>query len=180
MTLKPTAEFDPNLVSWGGPNQARTETCSYCEQPLGEDEIPLMLWNKDGWCAEFCEKCQERYWGMIMCNDPEDDDDAEDASDPPDLGPCCICGKEDGVGNIIMLDRRAPVPGHGWGCFQCDLPMDGAVSVLCDGCLPNFQRFGMQALRFACRGRPATDGRVPIADLSLDEFVHDISKHADD
>lgn len=69
MQLQPTAEFNWQKVSWGGPNEVPTVTCSYCEAPLPDDcdpdyDIPLILWNEDGWCAQFCIECQRRYWGV--------------------------------------------------------------------------------------------------------------------
>jgi hypothetical protein len=68
-----------------------------------------------------------------------DDDDFEydlpQDDEPLDLGSCCICGKEDEtVRNLGMLSFRAPIPGTGWGCVQCGLPMDGAQVVICDEC----------------------------------------------
>lgn len=87
------------------------------------------------------------------------------------LGPCCMCGGDNAV-NIIMLHKLCPTPGRGWGCVQCGLPSDGAVSVLCEGCLANNQT----SLKFACRGYPALDGRVPFGDLQ-GEFDHDLSMH---
>jgi hypothetical protein len=46
--------------------------------------------------------------------------------DNPDLGPCCICEVESHrVRNIIMLDKEAPIPGRGWGCLACGLPLIG-------------------------------------------------------
>ncbi len=92
--------------------------------------------------------------------------------DNPNLGSCCVCGKYDPdvwVRNIIMLDRPAPIPGRGWGCFRCDLPDNGAVAVVCDNCLT-------QPLVFACRGYPAKDGRVLYESLT-GTFGHDMSKH---
>jgi hypothetical protein len=54
----------------------------------------------------------------------------------PDLGPCCGCEVTTlGACNIVMLDKKAPVAGAGWGCLVCELPHDGAVAVLCDACL---------------------------------------------
>jgi hypothetical protein len=97
-------------------------------------------------------------------------------NDEPKLGPCCICETTEGVHAIIMLNQRAPVPGHGWGCVQCDLPWDGAVAVLCDPCCEGYQA-GTTALRFACRGYPATDGRIPIDKLPPPDFDHDHAKH---
>lgn len=52
------------LVSWGAPDETRTEICSYCAEPLCDHEVPLIFWNRDGWCAEFCENCQRKWWGM--------------------------------------------------------------------------------------------------------------------
>lgn len=51
-------------VSWAAPGEPRMETCSYCDAELRDDEVPLMLWNEDGWCAEFCAGCQRRWWGL--------------------------------------------------------------------------------------------------------------------
>jgi hypothetical protein len=69
MSLSPTPDFDWLLVEWRGPKQTAATSCSYCREPLGDDEddgyeIPLMLWNKDGWGARFCINCQRRYWGF--------------------------------------------------------------------------------------------------------------------
>jgi len=97
--------------------------------------------------------------------------------DAPDLGPCCmceVCGPE--VCNIIMLDRRCAVPGHGWGCVVCGLPADGASAVLCNECLDKW-RADETRLTTACRGWPGSDGRIAIADLPAGEFAHDMAKH---
>ena len=32
--ISPKPGFDWNLVQWGGPNQPRTEHCSYCGNPF--------------------------------------------------------------------------------------------------------------------------------------------------
>ena len=94
-----------------------------------------------------------------------------------DLGPCCICAGTTGVRNVIMLHVKGRVPGHGWGCFGCDLPCDGASAVLCDPCAEAWQKG--TPLRFACRGFPAEDGRVPIEELA-EPHAHDMAKHAGD
>ncbi|MBI1207475.1 MAG: hypothetical protein GC191_09340 [Azospirillum sp.] len=93
----------------------------------------------------------------------------------PDLGPCCICSGT-APSNILMLARRAAVPGHGWGCVQCGLPSDGAVAVLCDGCLTLYQA-DAAILTACCRGWPATDGRIAIADLPQGVFEHNLAMH---
>lgn len=97
-----------------------------------------------------------------------------DDDDLPDLGPCCMCEGLAGVSNIILLERRGVVAGHGWGCIECGLPMDGASAVLCDPCFDRYLA-DESVLTIACRGYPATDGRVAIA--VLPPFNHDAAKH---
>ena len=77
------------------------------------------------------------------------------------LGPCCACGSEEGVRHLLLLDQRSPIAGRGWGCFSCALPMDGAVAVVCELCSAR-----NAPLRWACRGYPGTDGRVPVGELA--------------
>ncbi len=98
--------------------------------------------------------------------------------DIPDLGPCCICETTQGVANIFLLPRRAAIPGHGWGCFVCGLGPDGASAVLCDSCVPLYQA-NHGALRFACRGYPAIEGRIAVSELQA-PFDHDPSKHPEE
>ena len=107
-----------------------------------------------------------------------DDDDVDDPDEdyhpdpPPELGPCCVCGTTgETVRNIMMLNKRAPTPGYGWACFQCGLPPDGAIAVLCDGCLEANAK-----ITHICDGYPAEGKRVPL-DLSAPDFDHDMSKH---
>jgi len=161
-TLRPLPGFDWMLVSWGGP---RAEACSYCEAPLADGGVPLILWNEDGWCARFCDDCQRKWWGLESCDDL-DPEDEELHDDPPTLGPCCICEAETGARTIVMLPVKGVIPGHGWGCVLCKLPMDGASAVVCDECAGDLES-GTKQLRFACRGYPATDGRVPIETLTV-------------
>ncbi len=98
----------------------------------------------------------------------------QDDDDEPNLGPCCNCERTDGVRNIVLINRRAPISGHGWGCVICGLPCDGAVAVLCDDCLDK-----ADPPRFVCSGYLAKEGRVPYGDLSPEEFDHDRTKHED-
>jgi hypothetical protein len=101
---------------------------------------------------------------------------ATDPADMPDLGPCCGCETREGVRNMVMLSRRGAVPGHGWGCVVCGLPFDGVYLVLCDNCLARWQA-DEYVITVACRGYPAEDGRIAIAELPEGEFDHDESKH---
>jgi hypothetical protein len=100
----------------------------------------------------------------------------DDLDDLYALGPCCICETDQDVRNIAMLDQRAPIAGHGWGCVVCDLPPDGALAVLCDRCAGGFESKILK-LQFACRGYPASEGRVPFEDLDPAPFEHDRRKH---
>jgi len=78
------------------------------------------------------------------------------------------------VFNIILLHKKVPIPGHGWGCLQCNLPPDGAVAVLCHKCMAK-----KAEPKFACRGYPANEGRIPIDELK-GGHEHDWSKHPED
>jgi hypothetical protein len=189
-TLQPKPGFDWMLVQWGGPDEPRTEHCSYCGAELPDEDdgfIPLILSNEAGWVAEFCDKCQWQWWGIERVDDerevartlePRAQPEPAPGLDPgePDLGPCCICESTENVHNVIMLDRRGAVPGHGWGCVVCGLPSDGASAVLCDACLPRWQT-DESLLKIACRGYPKSDGRIPIAELPPGPFDHDTARH---
>lgn len=99
-----------------------------------------------------------------------------DARPEMKLGPCCICETERRVRTVLMLDFKSAVRGHGWGCFQCGLPSDGAVAVLCDLCTHRFAA-GQAALKFVCRGYPAEDGRLPYAERSRMKHEHAMERH---
>jgi hypothetical protein len=170
--LSPRSGFDWMAVSWEGPDEPPADDCSYCGAAIIPDEtVPLILWNGDGWCARFCDACMAKWWGIeTVPSFDDDDDDPSDAAngDAPDLGPCCICGGTLSVRTVIMLAVKNQVPGHGWGCVQCGLPADGASAVVCDACVARHVD-GLSlysALRFACRGYPAEDGRVSIEALT--------------
>lgn len=64
MTVRPSPDFNWIAVSWGGPDEVVAGECSYCDAPLSDEEMPLIMWNEIGWCARFCEACQRRYFGM--------------------------------------------------------------------------------------------------------------------
>lgn len=59
--------FDPMLINWGAPDQARTTRCSYWDAPFdddGDERRSLIMWNPDGWATEFCDACQRRWFGL--------------------------------------------------------------------------------------------------------------------
>jgi hypothetical protein len=86
--------------------------------------------------------------------------------------PCCACGKTNPIAkNIILLDRRAPVPGTGWGCFTCGLKADGAAAIICDDCLK-----AKAPVKFALFGYLHERKLIPIETLT-EKFEHDMLKH---
>lgn len=93
-------------------------------------------------------------------------------NDTYDLGTCCVCEGTENIRNILMLDKRAPMPGRGWGCVVCGLLQDGASAVVCDDCLE-------KPLKWACRGYPGIDGRIRIEELT-ESFHHNYRYHADE
>jgi hypothetical protein len=76
------------------------------------------------------------------------------------------------VQNVIFLNRLSPTPGAGWQCFECGLPANGAVAVLCDPC-PD----AGAEIRFVCTADPAEGGRTPLAELSEEKFKHRLEFH---
>jgi hypothetical protein len=93
----------------------------------------------------------------------------------PDMGECCACRGTGNVRNILMHNRRAPVPGTGWGCVVCHLPMDGAISILCDTCVAS----GARPLT-VCDGFPVDKKRKPVEALDPAPFDHDMKFHDED
>lgn len=97
----------------------------------------------------------------------------------PDLGSCCLCESTVDVFTVLMIRKKAPLPGRGWGCVVCGLPSDGALAVVCNTCAEQLETVGEDPatlLRFACRGYPGPDGRVPIESLT-GTHDHDRSRH---
>lgn len=88
------------------------------------------------------------------------------------LGTCCCCGGTESVRNLVMLNKKSPTPGRGWGCYVCGLLMDGAVAAVCDKCLAEKAPY-----RFVCTGYPTEEGRTPIEEVS-GTHEHNTAIHA--
>lgn len=86
------------------------------------------------------------------------------------LGPCCICRLSANVGNLMLLDFRAPVPGTGWGCVACDMPSDGAAAVLCDLCFDRYNKG--EPLRDVVSGYAGDGVRVEFTTFPKVAFGH--------
>jgi hypothetical protein len=62
--LKPAEGFDWNKLTWGRPDSPPSALCSYCSASIGEEQLPLVIANPDGWTVRFCEDCMRRWWGL--------------------------------------------------------------------------------------------------------------------
>ncbi|HEY7302167.1 MAG TPA: hypothetical protein VH684_30100 [Xanthobacteraceae bacterium] len=64
--LEPLPGFDWSRVTWGAADAPEGAHCSYldCLAPIGEDDVPLMLWDSEGRGARFCETCMRKWWGF--------------------------------------------------------------------------------------------------------------------
>lgn len=71
---------------------------------------------------------------------------------------CAACGVVKYCRNVIMLHFKAPVPGTGWGCAACHLPMDGAVAIVCDACLH-------APIRYVCLGYSSEEKFIDISEV---------------
>ena len=86
--MRPNARFNWMQVSWGAPDQIRTETCSYCDAPIDDESVPLIIWRADGWVGEFCEECQRQWWGMQSFRVVLAAHESEDEPEPQALPAC--------------------------------------------------------------------------------------------
>jgi hypothetical protein len=84
------------------------------------------------------------------------------------FGMCCLCEGNNAV-VIVFLTARSPVADHGWGCAVCGISANGAIAVLCKPCAGAYEHSDAPNielhLKWACRGYPATEGRIPFEDL---------------
>lgn len=93
-----------------------------------------------------------------------------------DLGPCCICESTKDVDNLLQLDFKVKSESC-WGCWQCGLPVEGAVAAVCDACMEKYKddvdiETKLKFLMDTAERRipmPPVEERVP--------HVHDLSKH---
>jgi len=61
MRLRFRSEFDPTLLSWGGPDEPPTRHCSICEAMFAEGDVPLIMWRPDDWCVRLCDGCVDEW-----------------------------------------------------------------------------------------------------------------------
>jgi hypothetical protein len=73
----------------------------------------------------------------------------------------------------ILARAAAAVPGTGWGCVQCGLPMDGASYLACDVCIE-----ANREPRHAILGYLSDRKREPIENVyARQKHEHDMQKH---
>ena len=76
-----------------------------------------------------------------------------------DLGSCCICELRTDVNNVLHLNFKIESESR-WGCFECDLPIEGAVACFCDACVESYGLDTVEShLRFLMNG---TEKRIPM------------------
>ena len=84
-----------------------------------------------------------------------------------DYGACCICESEGAdVRNLIQLDYKVKSE-SGCGCRRCGLAAEGAVAVVCDGCME--PELDTHAIRFLMDGR---QNRMPVQPV-YDRIPHE-------
>jgi hypothetical protein len=54
LRIKP--EIARRLV-WSRPDSTIAPFCSVCQAHIPDDEGPLMMWDSEGACVQFCERC---------------------------------------------------------------------------------------------------------------------------
>jgi hypothetical protein len=158
--------------------------CSYCSELIEEDDMPIRFFvpesEKYPHGAEYRlhEKCAQLVVDWASAREASHDEDWLQEEEWKKYGPCCACSQEgtpeNPVWNGIMLKLRGPSPGKGWGCFTCDLPLDGALAFICDRCL----ELGHERapIKWVVEGLVANKGRAPI-ETCTEFFDHDLSKH---
>lgn len=55
-------KFKPGIaerLTWSRPDSHIIPFCSLCFQHIPEDSVPLMVWNREGACVQFCDDCVE-------------------------------------------------------------------------------------------------------------------------
>ena len=99
-----------------------------------------------------------------------------------DYGTCCICEQEIEDPVLLSLSFKIHVESETkWGCYQCGLPNEGAVAVICDDCFDEDDVDFEDKIKYLMnggRGRipvPPVEDRIPHeCDLSLHPEVGEI------
>jgi hypothetical protein len=71
--LSPVFGFDWSRVRWDAADMPQRHDCSYCGARIGDDEVPLRMWDEDGNGCVFCDDCAERWWGLAPMQRDEEE-----------------------------------------------------------------------------------------------------------
>jgi hypothetical protein len=94
------ASLDPGLVTWTpGRSRRRSERCSVCGTPIGEEDAELLLWRDNGDSAKFCTACVDRHWGMHA----EPSDRPETTTQPCGAKRCSLWRRKQGMCSCARL-----------------------------------------------------------------------------
>jgi hypothetical protein len=52
-------EIFPRIV-WSAPDSRIAPFCSICQAHIPENEVPVMVWDAEGACAQFCDNCVDQ------------------------------------------------------------------------------------------------------------------------
>lgn len=64
--ITPKEGFDWQRITWGRPDSPLSVLCSYCSASIGDEDVPLRIWNDKGFAAQFCDTCQEKCFGFEL------------------------------------------------------------------------------------------------------------------
>jgi hypothetical protein len=134
--IRPRPGFDWTSVGWEGADETPGEVCSYCGDAIGEDAVPLMLWNRDGWGARFCDHCQATWFGMQSFDErriPMPEPEAAPASTEPTPPGQAIVRLLDGPNTpgeaaLLRLQQMATAFDHGQLAGVDDETRDGLAA----------------------------------------------------
>ena len=94
-----------------------------------------------------------------------------------DYGTCCVCESviEDPI--LISLPFKVHVESESkWGCFQCGLPFEGAVAVICDACVDEHGVNIEDKIKFLMNNKE----RIPVPPVEIRiPHEHDYSLHSE-
>lgn len=55
-----TLRLKPGIVlTWSRPDSVIAPFCSVCFKHIPDDDVQMMMWDKQGACVQFCDDCVE-------------------------------------------------------------------------------------------------------------------------
>lgn len=91
-----------------------------------------------------------------------------------EYGTCCVCESEMETCGIIQLGYKVESE-SGWGCYQCGLPMEGAIAIVCGDCVDKHAETIEDQIKYLMDGKK---GRFPVPPVEKRvTHEHDLSLH---